>query len=62
VPLVLFVAGLLFLVAKQIWHDYEFSLLPFAVILIVCAHILNYRLSRPVTGTSGPGAAELAAK
>jgi hypothetical protein len=53
-PLVLFVAGLLFLVAKQIWHDYEFSLLPFAVILIISAHILNYRACRPVARTSRP--------
>jgi len=46
-PLALFVSGLLFLVAKQIWHDYEFGILPFAVVLIISAHVLNYRLSRP---------------
>lgn len=52
VPLLLFVIGLSFLVAKQVWHEYEFRLLPFAVILIVAAHILNFRLSRPVPAAS----------
>jgi hypothetical protein len=47
VPLLLFTGGLLLLVAKQIWHDYELRLLPFAVVLIVGAHLLNYRFSRP---------------
>jgi hypothetical protein len=37
---------MLFLIAKQLWHTYEFRLLPFAVILIIVAHILNYRLSK----------------
>jgi hypothetical protein len=45
-PWLLFTGGMLFLIAKQLWHTYEFRLLPFAVILIVVAHILNYRLSR----------------
>jgi hypothetical protein len=38
---------LLLLVAKQLWHAYELRFLPFAVVLIVGAHVLNYRLSRP---------------
>ena len=46
-PLLLFTGGLLLLVAKQIWHTYELRLLPFAVVLIVGAHVLNFRLSRP---------------
>jgi hypothetical protein len=45
-PWLLFTGGMFFLIAKQLWHTYEFRLLPFAVILIVVAHILNYRLSR----------------
>ena len=45
-PWLLFTAGMLFLIAKQLWHTYEFRLLPFAVILIIVAHILNYRLSK----------------
>ncbi|HEY4109682.1 MerC domain-containing protein [Puia sp.] len=46
VPLLLFGAGMSFLIAKQIWHDYELALLPFAVIGIVAAHVVNYRFSR----------------
>ena len=50
-PWLVFTGGMLFLLAKQIWHQYEFRLLPFAVIGIVAAHILNYRLSpRPPKG------------
>jgi tetrahydromethanopterin S-methyltransferase subunit C len=45
-PWLLFTGGMLFLIAKQLWHTYEFRLLPFAVILIIVAHILNYRLSK----------------
>ncbi|HVY75228.1 MAG TPA: MerC domain-containing protein [Puia sp.] len=44
VPFMLFSAGMLFLLAKQVWHNYELLLLPFAVILIVTAHISNLRL------------------
>jgi hypothetical protein len=47
-PWLLFTAGLLLLVAKQIWHAYELQLLPFAVGLIIGAHVLNYRFSRTV--------------
>jgi hypothetical protein len=47
-PWLLFTGGLLLLVAKQIWHDYELFILPFAVVLIVGAHLLNYRWSRSV--------------
>lgn len=43
VPFMLFSAGMLFLFAKQYWHSYELLLLPFAVILIVTAHICNIR-------------------
>jgi hypothetical protein len=46
-PLVLFTGGILLLAAKQIWHVYELRILPFAVILIVGAHLVNYRMSRP---------------
>jgi len=46
-PLLLFTGGMLLLVAKQIWHTYELRFLPFAVVLIVGAHIVNYWLSRP---------------
>lgn len=45
-PLAWFSAGMLFLLAKQIWHAYQLWLLPFAVTLIVTAHFLNFRLCR----------------
>lgn len=47
-PWLLFTAGMLLLVAKQVWHQYELRFLPFAVILIIGAHVLNYRFSRVV--------------
>ena len=59
VPFILFSVGMIFLFAKQYWHNYELFLLPFAVILIISAHIFNFRYSRnsmkkteqnPVTG------------
>jgi hypothetical protein len=45
-PWLLFTAGMILLLAKQLWHEYQFRLLPFAVILIVTAHFLNYRFCR----------------
>ena len=45
-PVLLFTIGILLLFAKQLWHEYQFWLLPFAVIFIVSAHIRNFRLSR----------------
>ena len=46
VPFLLFTGGMLFLIAKQYWHNYELILLPFAVILIISAHIFNFRFTR----------------
>jgi hypothetical protein len=46
VPFLLFAAGMLFLLAKQYWHLYELILLPFAVILIISAHFINFRFMR----------------
>ena len=43
-PLVLFAVGMLFLVAKQVWHTAELWLLLPAVVCILCAHIINYRI------------------
>ena len=45
-PVLLFLTGILLLFAKQLWHEYQFWLLPFAVIFIVSAHVRNFRLSR----------------
>src|SRR5216683_4827137 len=46
VPFLLFTGGMLFLFAKQYWHNYELLLLPFALILIVSAHVSNFRFTR----------------
>jgi hypothetical protein len=43
-PAVLFTVGIIFLVAKQLYHSYELWLLLPAVALIVTAHYHNYRL------------------
>lgn len=45
-PLLVFSAGFLFLLAKQMRHDLQYWLLPFAVVLIVGAHLMNYRSCR----------------
>lgn len=46
-PWLLFTCGMSFLIAKEIWADYELAFLPCAVVLIVAAHWLNYRWCRP---------------
>jgi hypothetical protein len=43
-PAILFAVGILFLITKQLFHQYEIWLLIPAVILIVTAHYQNYRL------------------
>jgi MerC mercury resistance protein len=45
-PLAIFTIGILFLVAKQVWHTLHIWLLIPAVIAIITAHYLNYRLCR----------------
>ena len=45
IPALLFTAGMILLIAKQVWHDWEGVLLAFAVLLILGAHGLNYRLT-----------------
>ena len=45
-PWFLFLGGMIFLIAKQVWHSNEFRLLPVAVLLIVAAHMLNFRWTR----------------
>ena len=45
-PWFLFVGGIMLLIAKQVWHSYELAILPFAVIFIVSAHVLNLRLTK----------------
>ncbi len=45
-PLLLFFAGFIFLVLKQFFHQYETWLLIPAVILIVTAHLINFKSCR----------------
>ncbi len=45
-PVSLFSIGIIFLIAKQIWHGYQLWLLPFALLFIIAGHWLNYRLCR----------------
>lgn len=45
-PLAIFSVGILLLFAKQYWHGMQMWLLPVAVILIVVAHLLNFRYCR----------------
>lgn len=45
-PFLLFTIGMIFLFAKQFWREYELILLPFAIILIISAHIFNFRSIR----------------
>ena len=46
IPVLLFSAGMLFLIAKQIYHEAELWLLLPAVVLIISAHFYNYKLCR----------------
>lgn len=46
IPLTLFFAGFIFLVLKQFFIVYEYWLLFPAVLLIISAHLLNYRSCR----------------
>lgn len=45
-PLAAFTGGILLLLAKQIWHQYQFLFLSLALLLIISAHVLNYRACR----------------
>lgn len=46
VPFLVFSAGFSLLVLKQVFHQYQFWLLIPAVILIITAHLINYRSCR----------------
>lgn len=45
-PQIIFYTGIVFLFAKQAWHAHQFWLLPTAVVLVISAHLLNFRLCR----------------
>jgi len=44
VPISIFAVGFIFLVLKQLFHQFEYLFLAVAVILIISAHYYNYRL------------------
>lgn len=44
VPVFIFFTGFIFLVLKQLYHNFEFGFLGIAVALIISAHYYNYRL------------------
>src|SRR5450432_1297440 len=50
-PLYIFSIGILFLLAKQVWHTMHLWLLIPAVTAILSAHYLNYRLCKMNTHT-----------
>jgi hypothetical protein len=50
-PLYIFSIGILFLLAKQVWHTMHLWLLIPAVTAIISAHYLNYRLCKMNTHT-----------
>ena len=45
-PVAVFTVGFIFLITKQFFLEYESYFLIPAVLLIICAHVLNYRLCR----------------
>jgi uncharacterized membrane protein YoaK (UPF0700 family) len=45
-PTLIFTIGICFLFAKQIWHQWELYFLLPAVIAIIFAHYINYKLSK----------------
>lgn len=45
-PVMIFCAGIGLLVAKQVWHEFQYWLLPFAIVMIISAHLLNYKACR----------------
>lgn len=46
IPLVIFTIGIILLLLKQVFHEYQALILPFAVGLIIISHLLNYRSCR----------------
>jgi len=56
-PVLIFSIGMLFLFAKQLWHQWEIWFLVPAVTCIVTAHYQNYRLCRTHATTHEGGCA-----
>ncbi len=47
-PLIIFISGFLLLVCKELFIGFELILLVPAAILIITAHIINFRLCRQI--------------
>ncbi|ULQ55598.1 MerC domain-containing protein [Flavihumibacter rivuli] len=45
-PILIFVFGIILLIAKQLWHEWQLYFLVPAVAAVVFAHFYNYRLCR----------------
>lgn len=45
-PVLMFSIGIVLLIAKQVWHEFQLVFLPFAILLIIGAHLLNYKACR----------------
>jgi ABC-type Fe3+-siderophore transport system permease subunit len=45
-PLLIFLAGIICLIAKQYWHQFHWLFLVPAVVATILAHALNYRFCR----------------
>jgi hypothetical protein len=45
-PVLIFSAGIVLLIAKQVWHEHQYWILPFAILMIIAAHLINYKSCR----------------
>jgi hypothetical protein len=45
-PIIIFTIGMALLLAKQVWHSYQFYFLFPAIIAVITAHYYNYKLCR----------------
>jgi hypothetical protein len=54
-PIFLFSAGMILLLSKQVWHEFQLWFLFPAVILIVAGHLQNFRLIRKTASCSTTG-------
>ncbi len=45
-PFLVFSLGILLLIAKQLWHEHQYWILPIAILSIVGAHLINYKACR----------------
>jgi hypothetical protein len=53
-PVFLFSAGIVFLILKQFFYQYEYLFLGIAVFMIISAHLINYRYCRQSKACNSP--------